>query len=115
MKSLEEQIIQTVHEGIGEAVKSRLGYNKPLTEMLDRVVQSRELEISKLIEDALDGALRGDFRAALQEALTHKLARVITSKMEGEVEKRANELRATPEVRARITLAVSSVLKEITA
>ena len=114
--NLEQQIIQTVQEGIGEAINARLnGYNTPLTAMIDGVVKSREPEIRKLIEDAIDGALIGDFRAALKEAVTHKLARVITAKMEGEVEKRANELRASPEIRARITLAVDAALKSVSA
>ena len=114
--NLEQQIIQAVQEGIGEAIKARLNsYNTPLAVMLDGVVKSREPEIRKLIEDAIDGALIGDFRAALKESITHKLARVITTKMEGEVEKRANELRTSPEIRARITLAVDAALKSVSA
>lgn len=112
--NLEQQIIQTVQEGIGEAIKARLtGYQSPLSTMLDGVVKSREPELRELMEEVLDEALLGDFRSALREAVTHKLARVITSKMEGEIEKRANELRASPEVRARITLAIGAALKSV--
>lgn len=112
--NIEQQILQTVKDGIGDAIKSRLsGYNTPLTSLIDGAVKSREPEIRKLIEDAIDGAMIGDFRAALQDAITHKLARVITAKMEGEIEKRANELRASPEVRARITLAIDAALKSV--
>lgn len=113
---LEKQIYETVTQGIGEAIKDRLnrGYSdNPLNKMVDAVVVSREPALRKLIEDAVDGALVGDFRAALQEAVTHKLARVLTSKMEGEIEKRANELRSSPEVRARITLAIEQAVKSV--
>ena len=111
---LEKQIFETVKEAVAESIKARLtAYNTPLAAVLDGVVKSRETEIRKMLESAVDGALVGDFRAALQDAVTHKLARVITSKMEGEIEKRANELRSSPEMRARITLAVEAALKSI--
>lgn len=114
MKTLEEQIQETIVAGLGEAIKNRVtqGYgDNPLNKLIDSVVASRTDSIRKLIEEAIDGALVGDFRAALKDALTHKLARVITSKLEGEIEKRANELRASPETRARITLAIEAALK----
>jgi hypothetical protein len=113
---LQKQIYDSIVVGVAEAIKDRLnrGYaDNPLNKLIDSVVVSREAEIRKLIEDAIDGALIGDFRTALRDAVTHKLARVITSKLEGEIEKRANELRASPEVRARITLAIDQALKSV--
>lgn len=116
--NLEKQILDNVAHSLGEAIKASLtsGYhNNPLHKMVTAVVESRETEIRKVVEEAMDGALVGDFREALKDAVTHKLARVLTSKMEGEIEKRANELRSSPEVRAKITLAISGVLKKLAA
>jgi hypothetical protein len=112
------EIYETVTQGIGDAIKERLnrGYaDNPLNKMVDSVVVSREPALRKLIEEAVDGALVGDFRAALKDAVTHKLARVLTSKLEGEIEKRANELRSSPEMRARITLAIEQAVKSASA
>ena len=100
--NLEKQIYDTVVAGLGDAIKERLnrGYqDNPLNLLVDSVVRSREAQLRRLIEEAVDGALCGDFRIALTEAVTHKLARILTSKLEGEIEKRANELRASPEMR----------------
>ena len=38
--------------------------------------------------------------------------RVLISKFEGEIEKRAAELRSSPEFRARVTLAIEKAIKE---
>lgn len=113
---LEQDVWNAVKDAITEAVTQRLGktYDSPLNKMIDAVVASREEELRKLLEASIDGALTGDFRAAIQDAVTHKLARIITAKMEGEIEKRATELRASPEFRARATLAVEAAIKNVT-
>lgn len=116
MKTLEQQIIETVTQGLGEAIKERVtrGYHdSPLNKMIDAVVIERLPKIKLLVEEAIDGALEGDFRKEIKQACTHKLARVLVSKMEGEIEKRAVELRASPEFRAKVTLAIDSVVKEL--
>lgn len=33
--------------------------------------------------------------------------------MEGEIEKRVNDIRSNPEMRAKITLAITNVIKEV--
>lgn len=112
---LEQDVWNAVKDAIAEAVTQRLGktYDSPLNKMVDAVVASRESEIRSLLEQSIDGALTGDFRAAIQDAVTHKLARIITSKMEGEIEKRAVELRGSPEFRARCTLAIEAAIKNV--
>lgn len=115
MNDLETSVCQIVTQSIGEAVKARLaqGYgDAPLNKLVDAVVVSRQAELRALIEQSVDGALTGDFRQEIKGAVTHKLARVLVSKMEGEVEKAANALRASPELRARMTLAVEKCIKD---
>jgi hypothetical protein len=114
--NLENNIIETVHSAIGEAIKARLaiGYHdSPMNKMIDSVIVAREPAIRKLVEEAIDGALSGDLRTAIKDACAHKLARVLVSKMEGEIEKRAVELRQSPEFRAKVTLAIEQAVKGI--
>lgn len=116
MNTFEDKVVETINLAIGEAIKARLssGYNdNPLNKIIDSVVVDKKDDIKSLIDEAISEALKGDLRIALKDACMHKLARVITSKMEGEIEKRANELRGSPETRARITLAIEGVLKTI--
>lgn len=113
---LEQDVWNAVKDAIGSAITERLAktYDSPLNKMVDAVVVARSSELQSLMESAIDGALTGDFKAAIRDAVTHKLARIITSKMEGEIEKRAVELRASPEFRARCTLAVEAAIKNVT-
>jgi hypothetical protein len=111
---LEKEIFNQVGDAIGKAIAERLtSYNTPLAPMIASVIESRNSEIRAMLNKAMDGVLIGDFRTELQAACTHKLARVLISKMEGEIEKTANELRSNPEFRARLTLAISEVVKGI--
>lgn len=113
--SLETEAWKAIQEAITAGITERFkAYNNPLCAMVDAVVASRSVDIQKIMEVSIDGALTGDFKKAIEEAVTHKLARVITSKMEGEIEKRAGELRASPEFRARCTLAVEAAIKNVT-
>lgn len=112
--NIEENVISTVHSAITEVIKAKLsGYNSPLDKIIADSVADKTTSIRFLLDEAIGGALVGDFREALKDACTRKLAKVLISKMEGEIEKRANDLRADPEFRARLTIAITDVVKEI--
>jgi hypothetical protein len=111
---LEKQIVEQVRTGLGDAIRQRItqGYHdNPLNKLIDSVVTDRLPRIRAIIEEAIDSSLVEDFRKEIKDACAHKLARVLVSKMEGEIEKRANELRTSPELRARITLAIEHAIK----
>jgi len=45
--------------------------------------------------------------------LHNKLAKVLISKMSGELEKKVNELKQDPTTRAKITLAINKVMEDV--
>lgn len=115
MSELEEIVLKTIRESIQEAIKARMsqGYNEnPLNKLVDSVVTSHVEELRDILDSAVSKAVRGDFKKELQDAFNHKLARVLVSKFEGEIEKRAAEMRGSPEFRARVTLAIEKAIKE---
>lgn len=111
---LDRSIAFAIRDSLFEVVKSKLGaYNSPLDKILAEAIENRKSDLIKLFNESFEITLNNEeFRKNLKEAFNHKLARVLLNKFEGEVEKRANDLRATPENRARIVLAIESVLKE---
>lgn len=113
--NLEENVISTVHSAITEAIKAKLasGYNSPLDALIKASVDKHSPAIQGMMDKAIQDALTGDFATALADACTRKLAKVIIQKMEGEIEKKANDLRGSPEFRAKLTLAVSEVISSI--
>lgn len=113
--SLEQQLHNTVRDclvaGIAKSLES--GYGNPLVKLAEAAVTSRQGEIQALFIGAIDKALSADFLPVLQQACAHKLAKVLVSKMEGEIEKKANDLRSNPETRAKITIAISKCIESL--
>lgn len=116
MNTLEEAVLKEVGPAIREAIHKRLAsdYNSPLGKLVDRVIDANAADIQGRLDAALKTAIAAaDFEASVRDNLTHKLARVLSSKMEGAVEKVANDVRSNPAFRARLTIAVEGILKEL--
>ena len=113
--SLEKDILQTARVAISESiVKELVGYNKPLSKLISRVIEANEQEMYDLIDGEFSTLICGDdFKISLKKALNDKLAKVLVSRMGGELEKRINELKANPTTRAKITLAIEKCMDEI--
>lgn len=112
---MENEIKKELYKTVDSAIKEALsGYNSPLIKYAKQVVEKHEIEFVKILDGAISDMLKsGDFREALAGAMKDKLAKVLISKAGGEIEKRANELRANPETRAKITIALSGMINEL--
>jgi hypothetical protein len=112
--NLEDQVIATVHSALTEAIKTKLSsYHGPLDSLIKQSIEKHQAEITKALDAAMKGALQGEFAEALADACTRKLAKVLISKMEGELEKRVGELRSSPEFRSRLTVAIDDIVKSL--
>lgn len=110
--NLEDQVIGTVHSAITEAIKTKLGgYNSPLDGLIKQAIENNSVKISSMLNEAVATCLTGDFKEKLQDACARKLAKVLISKAEGEIEKQANELRSSHEFRAKLTIAITETVK----
>lgn len=116
-QTLEQQIVNQINETFAEAVGKRLqsDYNGPFGKIIERAVAAKEAELLQLVADAISEVTTGSIREQIKVAAAHKIARVLVSKMEGEIEKRANDFRADPATRARITLAIEAAINPPTA
>jgi hypothetical protein len=115
----ESVIAKQIQESVGAAVRARLtqGYgDSPLHKLIDKIVLAKAPQLEALLASAADSAFASaDFKKELNDAFNHKLARVLVSRFEGEIEKRTCELRADPKMRARITLAIERAISEAAA
>lgn len=112
--NLEQEIINQVRSGIGEAIAKTIGgYNTPLEKLIRQVIDNHGDVIKSLVEEAFSSALSGELRTSLKQALSHKIAKLMVSKMEGEIEKRVNDLRSNPATRGYIIVAVEKAISEI--
>lgn len=112
--NFELEVQDAVKKSIREAIeKSLSGYSSPLEKLIKSEVDKCQGSISMLINESIMHCMQLDIREQIREALSHKLARLLVTKMEGELEKKVNDLRSSPETRARIVLAIDNAIKEI--
>jgi hypothetical protein len=113
--TLENTVFDIVKNAIGEHLNKQLveSYRSPLDPFLNAAIARNAPAITALYENAVAEAIgKADLRPALVEAFNHKLARLLVSRFEGEIEKRANEMRSDPTFRAKVTLAIEAAVKE---
>lgn len=106
--------MSTVHSAITDAIKTKLSsYNSPLDKLIESAIAKNNGEIQALLDNAVKEATQADFKSALVDATTRKLAKVLISKMEGEIEKKVGDLRSSPEFRSRLVVAIDDIVKSL--
>lgn len=113
--SLENDILQAIRGSIADSIKAKLtGYNSPLDSLIASVVESHRAELNSLFDDAFSATIRSDeFRKHICDGVHSHLAKQLVQKFGGEIEKQVNALKADPTSRAKITLAIEGVVKEL--
>ena len=114
-KTMEAQVLNAVRTSIHTAITEELvGYNKPLAKLTEQVVDNHSAEIKETIEGAVSSLLSSsDFREALTKAINEKLAKTLINKIGGEIESKVNDLKRDPVTRAKLTIAIDDVVKEL--
>ena len=109
----DDVLYSAIREGIrdGVAAKFKQSYNNPLDKMIDDAVSTHRTALTALIADSI-GSLLGDdqFRHQIQSQVSSLLAKQLVQKFGGELEKQVNALKSDPATRARITLAIDSIV-----
>lgn len=111
---MEDKILKQVNNAIGESIKKELtGYNKPLSNLVEKVIVEHNEELYKLINSEFEKILTAkSFRKAFKDALNEKLAKLLIARMEGALEKRVNQLRSDPVTGSKLTLAINNIVEE---
>lgn len=114
MTDLEQQILNRVGTALDKSIDSVLtGYNSPLCDLAREAIEGRRDEIVSLFGVALESILdNADARAEIAAAIRSKIAKLLVTRFGGELEKQVNALKANPETRAQITLAIQKIVKE---
>lgn len=113
MKTLEEQIMNSVEKSISKAIGDELvGYNKPLSKMVERVIEENSQKLYDIINSGINNMFNDqEFVEQTQKAVNTKVAKTLIQKFGGSIEKQVNELKQNPETRAKITLAIMNIVE----
>ena len=112
----EDQLLKAATSAVYESISKSMSndYNGPIKTAVNSVLDKHKSKIETIVEDAFLGLINTEgFKESVSKALQDKLARSLVSKMGGELESKVNELKANPETRARITIAIAECIKSI--
>lgn len=110
----EDKFLKAAEYAIYESIQKMLAndYRGPVFEAVKSVGEKHQDKLEKIVETAYLSVLDSkSFEASVIRAMNDKLARNLVSGLGGEIEKRVNELKADPTTRAKITLAISEIVK----
>jgi len=115
MTELEQGILEAAKQGVSSAVKQELvGYGKPLTKVVESVVAENVGRLRDICREAISSAINSDdFKQAVLGAFNHKLAKVMVGQLEGGIEKAANALKNDPSMKARMVLAIETIIDSV--
>lgn len=111
----EDKLLQAAERAIYEAITKTLSteYRGPVKDAVDMVCKKHQDKLVAITERAYLSVLdSAEFEAAIKKAMNEKLARTLVGKLGGEIESRVNELKANPETRAKITLALTQIINK---
>ena len=111
---LEKDILQVLQVSMNKAIQDCLsGYSSPLTKLVNNVVESRSTELRKIIADSFDVAIQKDeFKSAIREGFSHKIARTLINNNGGLFDKVSNELKQDAVFKSKMAIAVANVVDE---
>ena len=113
MDYLQEQILAQVKSSIAKAIEDELvGYNKPLNTLVDKVVRDNFEEVHEIVNRAFQTVVRTEaFETSVLEEFERKVAKILVSKLTGQVEKAVNLVNQDPRLRAKTILAIEDIIE----
>lgn len=112
--SLELDILQTTQASIHKAIQESLTkYDSPLIKLVTNVVNENSSELKQIISDSFNDVIKKDeFKQAIKDGFSHKVARTIISNNQGLFEKVSNELKQDAVFKSKMSLAVANIVNE---
>ena len=113
--TLEQDILITAQQSIQTSIAAALtGYSSPLTKLVASVIDEHTTELREIISNSFNIVIRTDnFKESIVNAFSHKVSRSIISNNDGLFDKVSNELKQDSLFKAKMALAVSTVVEEV--
>ncbi len=109
-----DQLLENaIRDGVRDGIKRKFGqsYNNPMEKMIEAAIERHRTAIVSLISDSIAAMLDNtDFREQIKSQVASQLSKQLVQKFGGELEKQVNTLKSDPATRARITLAIDSIV-----
>ena len=111
-----EELSHLVYDAVKARVSEKLkaSYSSPIDKYLDNVLKDFGPQIEKEFAHLLTDCFASpEYTAVIKEEFHRKVAKALVSKMSGAVEKSVEQVMGNPELRAKLLLAITSIIKEV--
>lgn len=112
-----EQLQHIVYDAIQARVSEKLksGYSSPIDKFIESAIKDFGPKIETEFRELLTGCFDStEYKAIVKEEFHRKVAKALVSKMSGAVEKSTADIMGNPELRAKVLLAMTNIIKENT-
>jgi hypothetical protein len=112
--NLEGDVVKAVQSSLAEGLSKALtGYNSPLELYAKNVVTKYQASIESIFNTVVDeGINSNEFKVRVREVLLHKIAKTVTSGIDGSIDKTVNLMKQDAIFRSKLTLAVNGLVHE---
>jgi hypothetical protein len=109
---LEKEVLKSVKYAVSKSVHdSMTKYGSPLSKLTDKVIQDNSTKIYELVNKIFTEILGSkELENQLREEFKHKIAKLLVSNTVGMTEKQLNKLKQDPIMKAKVIVAIESVL-----
>ena len=109
----DEMMIGKIGDAVEKAIMECMtGYKSPIPALIASSLEPHSAKNKQITDEAISDLVYAPlFKKELVTAIRSKLAKLLISKMEGAIEKQVQKLRADPATRAKITVAIDSVIE----
>lgn len=105
------QCEKTIDKCITDALGS---YSSPLMEAVRSALSDHKEKLHELASESVAELVNSDdFKQVMKTEMKRKLAKVLISQYGGELEKTVGKLKADPTSRAKMTIAIDSVMSDL--
>ena len=112
-----EQLQHIVYDAIQARVSEKLksGYSSPIDKFIEAAIKDFGPKIESEFRDLLTGCFDStEYKAIVKEEFHRKVAKALVAKMSGAVEKSTADIMGNPELRSRVLLAMTEIIKKAT-
>lgn len=111
---LEKDILQVLQTSLHKIIQESLsGYNSPLTKLINSVVEENSRQLKQIISESFSYSIQlEEFKQAIRDGFSHKIARHIINTNDSLFHKISNELKQDAVFKSKLTIAVENIINE---